>query len=366
MKSILHNRLLQHTAFWCFYVLIYTFNYRKEGELYLDMLVAVFTLPTHMFFTYTQLYLLIPQFLLKKRLALYVLLSAALAETAMMINWLSYSWFAKPLHRTYMIHFDLWRSLTSFNLRHVRSLFALLMICGIAVSIKLLKKWYAENDKRKQIEKEKLSMELEMLKAQVHPHFLFNTLNNLYSLTLSHSDKAPVVVTHLSDLLRYMLYECNEPEVPLEKELAVLEKYIELEKLRFGNRIDVGFTCSGHTASLKIAPLLLLPFVENCFKHGVSNQLEQSWINIYLHAEGNTLQFTMSNSYYENGHESVTGGLGLQNIRKRLELLYPDKYELLINTAPETYTTKLSIELAVSDVAVTTNVSEINFQYQPV
>lgn len=219
------------------------------------------------------------------------------------------------------------------------------MICGMAVSIKLLKKWVYENDRNQKIEKEKLSMELEMLKAQVHPHFLFNTLNNLYALTLTHSDKAPVVVTHLSDLLRYMLYECDEKEVPLEKEIEVLKKYVELEKIRYGKRIDVSFSCDGDIKKNVIAPLILLPFVENSFKHGISEQLDQCWVNLHLHAAGNEFTFNLSNSSGNSKLKSAAGGIGLQNIKKRLEIIYPGKYALTINEEPEMYVVKLKMQL---------------------
>ncbi|MES2848082.1 MAG: histidine kinase [Bacteroidota bacterium] len=345
MEAILKNRILQHIAFWCFYVCIYAFNYHKNNAISTDFFIAVFTLPSHFFFTYTQLYFLIPRFLLKRKVVYYLLSSIVLLKAATMLNWFSYSVFSGPLELTYMRHFSILDSLVNFDIRTARTTFAFLMICGIAVSIKLLKEWYKENDQRKKIENEKISMELEMLKAQLHPHFLFNTLNNLYSLTLLRSDKAPEVVTHLSDLLRYILYECNEKEVPLEKEIAVVKQYVELEKLRYGNRVDVGFSCEGNIEELSIAPLLLLPFAENCFKHGISEELDQCWINIYLQSEGNELNFIMSNSFSSSRQKTIAGGLGLQNISRRLELLYPGKYQLTNTITNETYTTKLNIKL---------------------
>ncbi len=278
------------------------------------------------------------------------MLSVVLMKAAIVLNWFSYSVFGGPLGLTYMREFSLEDSLFSFDVRVARTVFAFLMICGIAVAIKLLKEWYAENRRRKETEKEKLAIELEMLKAQVHPHFLFNTLNNLYSLTLTKSDKAPVVVTHLSDLLRYMLYECNEKEVALSREIEVLREYAELEKLRYGNRIDVGFTIEGNIYALKIAPLLLLPFAENCFKHGVNDELDQCWVNIYLHAEQDGLSFIMSNSFSKAKQKNEMGGIGLRNISKRLELLYPGKYELQMNADDETFTVKLQIKLVVPSV----------------
>lgn len=356
MNTIINNRLLQHIAFWLFYVVIYYYNYKRNEPALTGLLVTLISLPAHLFFTYMQLYFLIPRFLLKRKIWLYGLFTLLFLRIAMITQWVAYSFLIEPLRTGAPKEHIYWGSLLQFNGLQVKSVFALLTICGIAVSIKLLKKWYQENERKEQAEKEKNKIELEMLKAQVHPHFLFNTLNNLYSLTLVQSKNAPVVVTHLSDLLRYMLYECNEKEVPLDKEIEVLKKYVELEKLRYGNRIDVSFVCDGNTSQLKIAPLMLLPFAENSFKHGVSEELDQCWVNIHFHAEGNNLSFHLSNSYSHNKKTSTTGGLGLSNIKKRLDLLYPGKYELSFSQDNEIYNVKLKLELsAVAAPAVNTS-----------
>jgi LytS/YehU family sensor histidine kinase len=238
-----------------------------------------------------------------------------------------------------------WPLLWTITARQVYPFFGILSIVGIAASIKLLKRWYIENDHNKKIEKEKIIMELAMLKAQVHPQFLFHTLNNLYSLTSARSDKAPVAVTHLSDLLRYMLYESNDTTVPLDKEIAILKKYVELEKLRYGQTLDISFSHSGNTSELMIAPLLLLPFVENSFSCAVSEQLEQSWINIHLHAAGDSLNLNLSNSFNKEEQLLTATENDLQHIKKRLELIYAGKYELAINKEEAMYTVKLQIQL---------------------
>jgi sensor histidine kinase YesM len=220
------------------------------------------------------------------------------------------------------------------------------MLGGIAVSIKLLKEWFRQKQKTWETQNEKIRIELELLKSQVHPHFLFNTLNNLYSLTLANSKKAPIAVTHLSDLLRYMLYECRDDEVPLEKEIAILKKYAELEKLRYGDRIEIAFNCTGETNELMIAPLLLLPFVENSFKYGTSEQVDQSWISLNIHLDENRLEFHLSNSRNSNLENKNGGGIGLSNVKKRLELIYNGKHELVIkDDDPELFVVKLKLGL---------------------
>lgn len=345
MEAKLNNRILQHIAFWCFYALVYTLNFAQNGKYTSEILMTLILMPMHWLFTYTQLYFLIPRFLLKKKFVTYTLLTILLTKIVSNLNYIIYSLVTYQL-RTGKPHPPIkWEYLVKFNLMEFKVVFSLFMICGLAVSVKLLKKWYQENERNRKIEKEKLAIELEMLKAQVHPHFLFNTLNNLYSLTLHQSDKAPLVVTHLSDLLRYMLYECNEKEVPLENEVAILKKYVELEKLRYGNRIDVSFSADGDMKENLIAPLLLIPFVENSFKHGVSEQIGKCWVNLHLHAEGNYFSFNLSNSFVDGNVKSITGGIGLRNIKKRLELIYPGKYELTLNEQADMFAVRLQLQL---------------------
>ncbi len=350
MRALLTNRVFQHLIFWLFYVLLYTSNYTMDGKYGKELLITLIYLPFHLSFVYFQLYVLVPKFLLERKFLSYVLLTALVTKIFITACRLTFSFViyeirngvpAPPLDLSQLFLLDP---------RELKTVFSLFMITGVALSIKLLKKWFYEHDRNLQVEKEKLTMEVEMLKAQVHPHFLFNTLNNLYSLTLTHSGKAPMVVTHLSDLLRYMLYECDAKEVPLGKEIEVLKKYVELEKLRYGERMDVSFSCSGNTQSLVIAPLLLLPFVENSFKHGMSEELDQCWINIHLHAKDRQLTFNLSNSCNHDNPSEIAGGIGLENIKKRLALIYPGKYKLDIKKEDEMYIVRLELSLGVSAI----------------
>ncbi|MGC4100371.1 sensor histidine kinase [Ferruginibacter sp.] len=346
MKAILDNRVIQHCIFWCFYLLIYTGNYLTGNDYWPTFLATMLFLPVQMIFTYTQLYVLIPRFLLQRRIAAYIIYTLLFTQLMYDLNLMFYSFVVFPIKTGLACTYFKWNKLWTFDPIELRTVFSFFMICGIAVAVKLLKKWYQENNRNQKIEKEKLSMELDMLKAQVHPHFLFNTLNNLYGLTLTKSERAPLAVSHLADMLRYMLYECNEREVPLEKEITVLKKYMELEKLRYGKRIELSFSCTGDIQHLKIAPLILLPFVENSFKHGVSEQLEQCWVNLQMHAERNSFTLNLSNSRNAEPVKTNAGGIGLQNIRKRLDLMYPGNYTMTINEEPEIYAVKLQMKLA--------------------
>jgi phage shock protein PspC (stress-responsive transcriptional regulator) len=229
-----------------------------------------------------------------------------------------------------------------------------LTISGFATAIKLSKYWYLKQKALQQTEKEKLTAELQLLKSQIHPHFLFNTLNNLYALTLTKSDKSPEVVLKLSRLLSYMLYECNVAEVPLEKEIQVICNYAELEQMRYGNRLDVSLNFTGPIVGTTIAPLLLIPFVENAFKHGPSEQIELAWISLDLSLADNRLRFKLINSKNKDAvvlaHQS---GIGLQNVKKRLELIYPGRHSLRLLVEDEMYVVNLVIDLNASSVAPT-------------
>jgi LytS/YehU family sensor histidine kinase len=225
-----------------------------------------------------------------------------------------------------------------------RSIFALFSVAWIAVSIKLVKYWYIEKDIQQRLEKEKLTVELQLLKSQLHPHFLFNTLNSLYSLTLESSAQAPHAVLQLSALLRYMLYECNEPVADVRKEIEVLQTYIALEKFRFGERLEISTSYTGDIDKQQIAPLLLLPFVENAVKHGTGKELDKCWMSLHLHVEKDMLTFNLINSA-GTANPADGGGLGLQNVRRRLNLLYPG-HQLKITHAGDTFMVSLTLGLS--------------------
>ncbi|GEP90391.1 Putative regulator of cell autolysis [Chitinophaga terrae (ex Kim and Jung 2007)] len=192
-------------------------------------------------------------------------------------------------------------------------------------------------------------IELSLLKAQIHPHFLFNTLNNLYALTLNKSDQSPGVVMELSHILRYILYECNTTTVSLEKELKMIERYISLEKIRYGNHLEVNMSLSGNLENHNIVPLLLLPLVENAFKHGIGKLAEEGWINISAGIKDNRFTFKISNNKLPsadgNAQRSDYGNIGLYNIRKRLDILYRGKYDLKIIDEEDVFVVVMKIEL---------------------
>src|SRR5688500_15248304 len=218
-------------------------------------------------------------------------------------------------------------------------------VAGFAVAIKLVKMWYFKNVENERLEKEKLKAELEVLKGQLNPHFMFNTLNSIYALALKKSDYTPEAILMLSQLMRYILTDCTAFTIELHKEIQALKDYIALEKNRFGNRIDIVLNIQTELKNKMIAPLLLLPFIENSFKHGTSEMIEQVWISLDLQVKGDTLKFKLINGKMEERsqvHNSPQ--VGLLNVRRRLELLYPRAHTLILTEDKDTFVVSLTLE----------------------
>jgi hypothetical protein len=218
------------------------------------------------------------------------------------------------------------------------------VMAGFCCTIALFKYWIKKQKEWMQAEKEKVTAELQLLKAQVHPHFLFNTLNNIYSVSLATSPKTSQLILKLSSLLSYMLYECKTENVLLEKEIKVMRDYIDLEKERYANKLEISLNIEGDIKNKYIAPLLLLPFLENAFKHGTSEQLEKPWISMNLTVNQNTLRCKIANSKNEDLAISENG-IGIMNVKKRLALLYPGLYELEINNEGDFFVVSLILQL---------------------
>ncbi|HUC81636.1 MAG TPA: histidine kinase, partial [Flavisolibacter sp.] len=219
-------------------------------------------------------------------------------------------------------------------------------IAASALMLKFGKHWYHKEHRNLQLQKENTESQLRLLTAQVHPHFLFNTLNNIYSQTQTESPKGSVMIMGLSDILRYILYEGQKPLVPLKQELQLMTEYINLEKIRYGNKLDVHVLMPANTDNLYIAPLLLLPFIENCFKHGTSHVLENPWINLTIELTGTTLVMKLMNGKAPvKESEQHRSGIGINNVRQRLNLLYNGKYNLQIRAEEEVFVVDLRVEL---------------------
>lgn len=220
------------------------------------------------------------------------------------------------------------------------------LITAFLLSIKALKNWHLKQLENEQLTKEKTNAELQLLKAQIHPHFLFNTLNNIYSFTLSKSSFASELVQKLSDMLHYMITDCDNVLVPVEKEIQLLKDYIGLEKVRYGDRLDIQMHINDDCKNCMIVPLLMIPFVENSFKHGASIMRGKQWMHLIININENNLELNISNSKpLQPNTNKNKNGIGLLNVQKRLELLYPDKHQLNINSTDNTFSVLLKIEL---------------------
>lgn len=211
-------------------------------------------------------------------------------------------------------------------------------------ALSLGKQWLLKQREFLQAEQEKMIAQLQILKAQLHPHFLFNTLNNIYSFALESSPKTPQLVLKLSSLLSYMLYDCRAEEVLLEKEVEVMKNYIDLEKERYGDKIDISVNIQGDIQDKFITPLLILPFLENAFKHGTSEQLDRPWMSVDIAVKDDILKCKVVNSKNEvvSFHEN---GVGINNVNKRLEFLYPGKYNLKLADEGDFFVVSLMLEL---------------------
>lgn len=220
------------------------------------------------------------------------------------------------------------------------------LIVGLYTMFHFIKAWYEQQRISQALQHDKTQTELQLLKSQVHPHFIFNTLNNIYSFSLQKNPKTPDLIYRLSYFLSYNLYDSKLKTIPISKELEYINHYIELEKVRYGNRLDVSVNIYDSLEGFDVSPLLLLPLVENCFKHGVNNEIEKSWIRIDLSTQKDWLIVKIENSY--TGEKEKNGdtrnGIGLENVRRRLEILYPGKHELTSMHENQSYLTIMKIK----------------------
>ena len=216
----------------------------------------------------------------------------------------------------------------------------------IAFFLQLAIDYYSQKEMIRRIELEKINAELNFLRAQVNPHFLFNTLNNLYALILEKSDKSAEAVLKLADIMKYILAEGKENKVALEKEIRMLKNYTELEQLRKSDAA-IDFSVQGHVNGQQITPLLLLPLIENAFKYGLNTVSKNGFIHIKLAVEQSQMQFDIENNNppVSNKEALHSLGIGIENVKQRLKFLYPEKYHLQINEDPERFKVTLQLNL---------------------
>jgi len=353
---------LYHIPFWMLYNYVlwalYTGSaYEAAHEMYFSALwvKALFYTIFPAFAVYFNLYFLIPRYLQKGQYGLYIFFLALIIIASSFLIVPGYfvsAWLAGSNAKNF---FGITSDLNGFyNAAKTEPLKSTIAAITLGMSIKLTKNWIETQRRQQALEKEKLETELKFLKYQFNPHFLFNSINSIFFLIHKNPDMASASLAKFSELLRHQLYECNDQQIPLNKEIAYLENFIELEKLRQNENLAVNFNLEeGYSPGIGIAPFVLMTFVENAFKHVSKHKKESNWINIDLVVTGLQLHLTVGNSISENGsHEVINyGGIGLKNVQRRLDLIYPGQYKLDIQKNPESFIVKLELQLSQLEIS---------------
>ncbi len=352
-------RIKRHLLFWGFwgfyFGMVRELNprfYKETGHfpnLFQSMAEAFLMLLPQAVLVYPLLYLILPRYVftgkyIRASICVIVLLFLTISINAVLL--INIPWHKAIWLPSYVKLFEGISDLQKISMAYLAALQGSLTGAALAISFKMFKYYYLKNIRNEQLMKENIAAQLQLLKAQVHPHFLFNTLNNIFSQTQTESPRGSKMIMGLSDMLRYILYEGQKPLVSLKQELLMITEYINLEKIRYGNKLDVHVSIPEKSENLYIAPLLLLPFVENCFKHGASNMLENPWINLTIEIKNITLEMKLMNGKASSKQNvDDQSGIGINNVRQRLDFLYKEKYDLQIREDEEVFVVDLRLEL---------------------
>lgn len=350
IDKVISNRILTHILFW---VVIFFFQtqllFNAGVSFWFGFVSYIVIMPGSILAGYCLTYYQIPLFIYTRKYFQFGLSLLVSCYIFTVLSRFGTVYIAEPiLDRADFSPLMPFLILTSFDRLVGNYLIPVYMSPVIMAAIKIIKQRSEEGRKVDKLEKEKAAAELNFLKAQIHPHFLFNTLNNLYTLTLQKSDQAPGLVIKLSEMLDYMLYQCNDNYVPIDKEIQLINNYIDLESIRYGDRLKLSFNKEIDSEDTLVAPLLLLSLVENSFKHGASGAVDDPQIDISLKVKNNTMNFNIWNTkpiVEQQDKSDFKKGIGFSNIKKQLELIYPDAYELEIEEGKESYRVMLSINL---------------------
>jgi sensor histidine kinase YesM len=341
------NRLASHILFWLAVELLSlaSSRYHDGNEFsYRFALIGngLYLLP-QIIATYFLTYLVVPRFFFQKRYISTLLVFVAGSYLVCLLERFLMVRVAEPIAgiapKTFETNLEIITDLPKLFYVYFFQVFSLPVVF---MFVKLLKDQLEIQKQTLTLEKEKAEMELKLLKTQLNPHFLFNTLNNIYSLSLANSPVTSASIGRLSEMLDYMLYRCNRPQVPLSGEIDLLNNYIGLEKLRYGERLEVKFNILIEKG-IRVPPLILLSIVENAFKHGAGEDTGSPIITIDLEARETVFLFKVVNSFVPKDKKEVSSRVGLINIRRQLELIYPGRHELEITAAGHLFTVSLTI-----------------------
>lgn len=341
------NRVvLLHLSFWCVHISFFLYqviSHQRGAEIDWEIVVRVVGVQVlfAMLIGYLNYFIFLPAFLRDKKIGKYLLqfvvTFAVLISIRVALGRYVIDGFTGGTGFIYT---------TRYVIQVVTTNLFIVIFLGM---IRFAEDWFEFEARQKSVENERLTAELNFLKAQINPHFLFNTLNNLYYLAYTQSTKTTEVIAKLSQMMRYMIYDSNYPLVPLNKEIEYMENYISLERLRLNNEIPIRFTVDrGGQQDFLIAPLIFITFLENAFKHGVSNNHPEAWVNISIVLRGNECVYKVENSKvpFVKPQAEEKSGIGLQNVRRRLELSYPGKHSLTVEDLKDRYSVQLNIQLS--------------------
>jgi len=321
--------LFFHFLFWLMYAILNAYLWQTFDRTYNETTFYGLTrLPVKIIAVYINLFLFNQYFIKKRYLAFFSMFLLTLITAGLVQTYIS----ARGTFN--------YASFTQYSL----PVYSVVLLSCVFITIQQL---FSQVKKSRQMEIEKITSELSFLKAQFRPHFLFNTLNNIYSLTIDNNPLAGKSILQLSGLLRYVLYESETEKVDLQNEINYLRDYVELEKIRFASRMELSFNVSGNIINKKIVPILLIPFVENAFKHASNRVNEKLWITIDLIVKENHLAFTVENSFFPEGKTQMDNnhsGIGLENVKRRLSLIY-EEYILNNELKENCFHTVLSLPL---------------------
>ena len=348
MQSMIHRGrvVLLHLSFWCVYLSFFIYqvlSHQREEDI--DWLIVFTVVGVQLVFAliigYLNYFILLPTFLKDKKLGRYLfqffVAFAVLISVRLALGRYLFDGFRGGNDFLYT---------TRYTIQVVTTNFFIVIFLGM---IRFAVDWFEFEARQKNVENERLIAELNFLKAQINPHFLFNTLNNLYYLAYTKSSNTTEVIAKLSQMMRYMIYDSNYPLVPLSKEIEYMENYISLERLRLNEQIPIGFTIDGgNPEDFLIAPLIFITFLENAFKHGVSNNHPHAWVNISIKIQGRECVYRVENSKipFVKPEAEQKSGIGIQNVKRRLELSYPGRHSLAVEDLKDRYSVQLNIQLS--------------------
>jgi sensor histidine kinase YesM len=336
----LSRRPVYHGLFWIllFSLMMYNGLQRGGGSYWFTISNELIGLVFYATLVYVNLYYLIPNYLAKHA---FIYLGLVITSCAI----------ATPIEVMVLyLKFAHWPESRQNLIREQSGLFmANIIVVMVSTVLRLIMDWWRYQSEKQVLLTQTMQSELRFLKSQINPHFLFNTLNNLYALTLKKSDKAPEIVLKLSEIMRYMLYECNERRVLLTKEIQYIHNYLDLERLRQPKQADIVFTTEGQISEQMVAPLMFVPFLENSFKHGLNHHVQGGgFVRLHLKVQQDDLEFFIENSKADklpSLNHPRSGGIGLVNLRHRLDILYPAQHELNVQDEPHRYAVTLKLKI---------------------